>query len=122
MNHFILWDKKEVLLAIILSLGSTISFFFGIYTIMNVFYFSEDIEVILPLPFKSSEIVFGKFIAVLINMYIYTAMLVLPLIVYGVVSKASFMYYLVCNNCTYNNTNTSNDISITYMYGTYEIY
>lgn len=86
--------QEGILLAIILSLGATVTFFFGIYTIMNVFYFSDDIEVILPLPFKSSEIVFGKFAAVLINMYIYTSMLVLPLIVYGVVSKASFMYYL----------------------------
>ncbi len=85
--------QEGALLAIILSLGSTVSFFFGIYTIMNVFYFSDDIEVILPLPFKGSEIVIGKFAAVLINMYIYTAMLVLPLIAYGAVSRASFMYY-----------------------------
>ena len=86
--------QEGVLLSILLSVGSTISFFFGIYTIMNVFYFSDDIEVILPLPFKSSEIVFGKFIAVLLNMYIYTTMIVIPLIVYGIVSKASLMYYL----------------------------
>lgn len=85
--------QEGILLLLILSLGATVSFFFGIYTIMNVFYFSEDIEVILPLPFKSSEIVFGKFIAVLINMYIYAGMLVLPLIAYGVVSGASLMYY-----------------------------
>lgn len=86
--------QEGILLAIILSLGSTVNFFFGIYTIMNVFYFSDDIEVILPLPFKSSEIVFGKFVAVLINMYIYTGMLILPLIVYGVSSKANLIYYL----------------------------
>ena len=86
--------QEGSLLLLILSLGSGISFFFGIYTIMNVFYFSDDIEVILPLPFKSSEIVFGKFIAVLLNMYIYTTMIVIPLIVYGVASGASFMYYL----------------------------
>jgi len=86
--------QEGSLLLLILSLGAGISFFFGIYTIMNVFYFSEDIEVILPLPFKSSEIVFGKFVAVLINMYIYAGMLVLPLIAYGVVSDASLMYYL----------------------------
>lgn len=87
-------NQEGILLSLIFSLGSTISFFFGIYTIMNVFYFSEDIEVILPLPFKSSEIVFGKFAAALINMYIYTGMLILPLIAYGIVSRASIMYYL----------------------------
>jgi ABC-2 type transport system permease protein len=87
-------NQEGILLSLIFSLGSTISFFFGVYTIMNVFYFSEDIEVILPLPFKSSEIVFGKFAAALINMYIYTGMLILPLIAYGIESRASIMYYL----------------------------
>jgi ABC-2 type transport system permease protein len=87
-------NQEGILLSLIFSLGSTISFFFGVYTIMNVFYFSEDIEVILPLPFKSSEIVFGKFAAALINMYIYTGMLILPLIAYGIESRESIMYYL----------------------------
>ena len=32
--------QEGVLLAVVLSIGSTVSFFFGIYTIMNVFYFS----------------------------------------------------------------------------------
>lgn len=85
--------QEGILLAAMLSLGTSVTFLLGIYTIMNVFYFSNDIEVILPLPFKSSEIVFGKFAAVLLNMYIYTSMLVLPLIAYGIVSKANLIYY-----------------------------
>jgi ABC-2 type transport system permease protein len=86
--------QEGMLLSIIISAGAAISFFLGIYTIMNVFYFSDDIEVLLPLPIKSSELVIGKFLAVLVNMYIYAAMLVLPLITYGIVSKASLIYYL----------------------------
>lgn len=86
--------QEGTLLATVLSLGSAVFFFFGIYTIMNVFYFSQDIEVILPLPFKSSEIVFGKFAAVLINMYIYDGMIILPLAAYGIVSSANLAYYL----------------------------
>lgn len=86
--------QEGMLLSLIISAGAAVSFFFGIYTIMNVFYFSDDIEVLLPLPLKSSEIVIGKFIAVLINMYIYTAILVLPLITYGVVSRANLIYYM----------------------------
>lgn len=87
-------DQEGVLLAVMLSLGTSVTFLFSIYTVMNIFYFSNDIEVILPLPFKSSEIVFGKFAAVLLNMYIYNSMLVLPLIAYGVASKANLIYYL----------------------------
>ncbi|MDR3595738.1 putative ABC transporter permease subunit [Clostridium sp.] len=86
--------QEGMLLMIIISAGAAVSFFLGIYTIMNVLYFSDDIEVLLPLPFKSSELVIGKFMAVLINMYIYSSMLILPLITYGVVSKASLLYYL----------------------------
>lgn len=86
--------QEGVLLAVMLSLGTSVTFLFSIYTVMNIFYFSNDIEVILPLPFKSSEIVFGKFTAVLLNMYIYTSMLVIPLIAYGVASKANLIYYL----------------------------
>lgn len=86
--------QEGILLSTILFSGTSIAFFFGIYTVMNVFYFSNDVEEILPLPFKSSEIVFGKFVSVLINIYIYTGILVLPLIVYGVVSKANLIYYL----------------------------
>ncbi|MFT8350804.1 putative ABC transporter permease subunit [Clostridium saccharoperbutylacetonicum] len=86
--------QEGMLLSLIISAGATVCFFFGIYTIMNVFYFSDDIEVLLPLPIKSSELVIGKFVAVLINMYIYTAMLILPLVAFGVVSKATIVYYL----------------------------
>ncbi len=86
--------QEGMLLSIIISAGAAVSFFLGIYTIMNVFYFSDDIEVLLPLPIKSSELVIGKFLAILVNMYIYAAMLALPLITYGIVSKASLIYYL----------------------------
>lgn len=74
--------------------GSTIVFFFGIYSILNDFYFASNIEAILPLPFKSSEVVFAKFLSVLIDMYIYSTILILPLIVYGIVSNAGVLYYI----------------------------
>ena len=78
----------------LLFLGATITFIFGINTIMNNFYFSNDVEQILPLPFKGSQIVFGKFLSVLIDMYLYAGFLVLPLIAYGVASKAGLVYYI----------------------------
>lgn len=86
--------QEGYLLAMILFVVATIIFFLGIFTIMNVFYFSSDIDHILPMPFKSSEIIFAKFAAVLINMYIYTGILILPLVVYGVTSSAGVMYYV----------------------------
>lgn len=86
--------QEGYLLSILLFLGATVTFIFGINTIMNTFYFSNDVEQILPLPFKGSQIVFGKFLSVLIDMYLYAGILVLPLIAYGVASKAGFVYYI----------------------------
>jgi ABC-2 type transport system permease protein len=87
-------SQEGYLLSMLLFLGATVTFIFGINTIMNNFYFSNDVEQILPLPFKGSQIIFGKFLSVLIDMYLYAGVLVLPLITYGVLSKAGVAYYI----------------------------
>ena len=86
--------QEGYLLSMLLFLGATVTFIFGINTIMNNFYFSNDVEQILPLPFKGSQIIFGKFLSVLIDMYMYAGVLVLPLITYGVLSTAGVTYYI----------------------------
>lgn len=87
-------NQEGYLLSFILLAGSMVILFFGIFSILNTFYFANDIEQILPLPFKSSEVIFGKFITVLIEMYMYALMIVFPMIAYGVVSKAGIMFYI----------------------------
>jgi ABC-2 type transport system permease protein len=87
------FGQEQMLVAFILIIGGSIIFFFGVYTIMNIFYFSSDIEHFLPMPFKSREIVFAKFMAVMINMIMYSCMLILPLVVYGIKSGATVAYY-----------------------------
>lgn len=86
--------QEGYLLSFILLMGSMIVLFFGIFNILNTFYFANDIEQILPLPFKSSEVIFGKFITVLIEMYMYALMIVFPLIAYGIISKSGAMFYV----------------------------
>lgn len=87
-------NQEGYLLSFIMVCGSMLILFFGIFSILNTFYFANDIEQILPLPFKSSEVIFGKFITVLIEMYMYALMIVFPMIAYGVVSKAGIMFYI----------------------------
>ena len=87
------FGQEQMLIAFILIIGGSITFFFGVYTIMNIFYFSSDIEHFLPMPFKSREIVFAKFMAVMINMIMYSCMLILPLVIYGIKSGATVAYY-----------------------------
>ncbi|MDS0525346.1 hypothetical protein NNC19_06625 [Clostridium sp. SHJSY1] len=86
--------QEGALLTTVLIMGSLVTLIFGINTILNTFYFSSDIEDMLPLPFKSSEIVFGKFLAALIDMYLYALILLFPLIAYGVASGAGVLYYV----------------------------
>lgn len=50
-----------------LHLISAFSFIFGLNVIYNVFYFSADVEAILPLPLKPYQIVSAKFTAALIS-------------------------------------------------------
>lgn len=85
---------EKTLIDIILALGSSISCFLGIYSVMNIFYFSNDVEEILPLPFTGNEIVFSKFITLLINMYFYTAITIPSLIVYGIYSNSGLAFYV----------------------------
>lgn len=62
---------------------------------MNLFYFSKDIEYILPLPLKPYEIVIAKFNTLLITEYIVVFMFLLaPFIIYGVLTGASALFYL----------------------------
>lgn len=91
---FAAMGQEGYLVSMLLFLGATITFVLGINTIMNNFYFSNDVEQILPLPFKGSQIIFGKFLSVLIDMYMYAGFLVLPLIAYGIASKSGVAYYI----------------------------
>ncbi|MCM8709464.1 transporter [Clostridium sp. SYSU_GA19001] len=70
-------------------------FIFGIFFVMSTFYFSSDIESLLPMPLKPSMILGAKFTVVLIYEYFTELVFLLPvMITYGVMSSAGFIYYL----------------------------
>lgn len=85
---------ESTIILLLLSIDISILFLFGVYTTINIFYFSNDIEEILPLPFRGYEIVLSKFISVYINMIMYSCILVLPLIIYGILESMGCYYYL----------------------------
>ena len=86
--------QEGYLISFVLISGSMAVLFFGIFTILNVFCFSDDVQQVLPLPFKSSEVIFGKFVALMIQIYMYGLIIVFPLIAYGIASKAGIIFYL----------------------------
>ena len=88
-------EQQGILLTLAIGAVSATIFVFGIFYVLAVFYFSKDVELLLPLPLKPSQILAAKFITVLIYEYLTEAIMLLPaIIVYGVKSNAGILYYL----------------------------
>lgn len=74
---------------------SMMIFFFGIFYIMNVFYFSKDTESLLPLPLRPSTIMAAKFTVTLLYEYLTELLFLAPVIIaFGIVSKAGIVYFI----------------------------
>lgn len=87
--------QEGLVLGLGLSAISSVIFFFGIFYIISVFYFSKDIEVLLPLPLKPREILGAKFTITLLFEYITEIMFFLPIMItYGIANNSGFAYYL----------------------------
>ena len=80
-------------LANILSIGffasQLLTFFFGLFSYINVMYFSKDNEFLFTLPFKSVSIFWAKFIAVLIYELIFSLLTVIPVSIVSLIAMAS---------------------------------
>jgi len=89
--------QEGVLLGLSLSLVSMVIFFFGLFYVISVFYFSKDIEFLLPLPLRPWEILGAKFLVALIYEYLSELVFLLPvLVVFGLKSGGGVYYYLTC--------------------------
>jgi len=87
--------QEGLLLGTGLMMISMMILFFGIFYIMNVFYFSRDTENLLPLPLRPSTIMAAKFTVTLIYEYLTELLFLVPVILaFGVASKAGIVYYL----------------------------
>ena len=87
--------QEAVILGFGLSVVSIVIFFFGIFYAMGIFYFSMDVENLLPLPFKPWHIMGAKFTVVLIYEYLTEIIFFAPtLISYGIKSSGGILYYI----------------------------
>lgn len=87
--------QEEVFLGLFFLIVAAFIAFQGIFSCINVFYFSKDIEFVLPLPVSSKEILISKFNAILITEYMIELIIgVIPLIIYGVLTSSGILYYL----------------------------
>ncbi|CAH2464693.1 MULTISPECIES: putative ABC transporter permease subunit [Bacillus] len=101
MTHGIYEGMKQIgqepgiIIAMGLAIASIWVFLMSITNILTVFYYSNDIEMLLPLPLKPSQIISAKFFTVLITQYVMSSFILWPIfITYGLKSGAFITYYL----------------------------
>jgi ABC-2 type transport system permease protein len=88
--------QEKALLTLAVLAGQLIILVFGLFYLIATFYFSRDLEYLLALPLKPSQIMMSKFAVVLVNEYLTIAPVILPLlIVYGVKKRGGLGYWLV---------------------------
>ncbi|CAM2758930.1 hypothetical protein HAHI6034_03925 [Hathewaya histolytica] len=78
-----------------LSITSMLIFVFGIISSITIYYFSNDLESLISLPFKPWEIVISKFFSILIYMYIVALIAYTPsILAYGLNEGITITYII----------------------------
>lgn len=86
---------SEVFLNIYFSIFSVLIMFQTVLVCTNIFYFSKDIEFILPLPIKPTELLISKFITLITGIYISEFIFgIIPLFLYGIYNNYNFLFYI----------------------------
>ncbi len=76
-------------------MGQFLILVFGLYYVISAFYFSRDLETLIPLPVKPVEVMISKFTVILVNEYLTMSPILVPLLVaYGLLSHAGPGYWL----------------------------
>ncbi len=74
--------------------GQLFILLFGLYYVISAFYFSRDLEFLIPLPLKPFEVMASKFAVIMINEYLTVMIIVLPVLVgYGVLARGGLPYW-----------------------------
>jgi ABC-2 type transport system permease protein len=87
--------QERALLTLGLLAGQLLILLFGIYYIISAFYFSRDLEMLIPLPLRPSEVMISKFAVIMINEYLTVAAIVLPVVItFGVLARGGVGYWV----------------------------
>ena len=94
INELVKIGQPEIFLNIFFLVIIMIMIFQIILSSTNVYFFSKDFEILLPLPIKNEELLISKFNTILINLYFSELIFAFfPLIIYGICTYAGIMYY-----------------------------
>lgn len=87
-------NQEYTFVNILLLMNFIILFGKSIFESLNALYFSKDLKILLRMPIKSKDIVNGKLINMILSEYqMETIMLAIPMIVYGILTKAGVLFY-----------------------------
>ncbi|QQY80010.1 ABC-2 type transport system permease protein [Keratinibaculum paraultunense] len=68
---------------------------FGFLYVMSKYYFSNDLNVLVPLPLRPKDIVGAKFVTLMVNEYLTSLPIILPfIIIYGTRGKEGLLYWI----------------------------
>ena len=93
IHWFVLAEQPELFINIYVPLLIIFLMFQIAIICTNIFFFSKDIEFILPLPVSSKELLISKFNVILLMTYITEMLFGIPLILYGFLNFTSFWYF-----------------------------
>ncbi len=86
--------QQRALLNLGILSGQLVILIFGIFYVVSAFYFSRDLEMLIPLPLRPFEVMASKFAVILVNEYLTISFFVLPiLITYGVKDRSGAGYW-----------------------------
>jgi ABC-2 type transport system permease protein len=86
--------QERALLTLGVLAGQLFILLFGLYYVISAFYFSRDLEFLIPLPLRPFEVIASKFAVVMINEYLTVMVIVLPVLVgYGVLARGGLPYW-----------------------------
>lgn len=91
---FVQMHREGILLATGFSSITLLILVFGIFYVINIFYFAQDIDKLLPLPLRPAQLISAKFCVTIIYEYLTVSLFLLPLIVaFGIKSNGGFLFY-----------------------------
>lgn len=86
--------QQAALLTFAILMGQFLILVFGFYYVLSAFYFSRDLDLLVPLPVTPVQVLLSKFTVVVVNEYLTASPIVVPmLIAYGIHSRAGFRYW-----------------------------
>lgn len=89
-------DQASVFLSLSYTVTVILILFFGIMYILSEFYFSRNIEELIPLPLSSEKLITAKFFSILVPEYLFATLLFAPaLIIYGIGEGLGVVYALL---------------------------